>query len=229
MAGNGTRGDDGDAGPAVEAQLNRPHSIAFDSQDRLYIADIGNHRIRRVDWESGIIHSIAGTGAKELPKSGQLARDHPVLGPRALFIRGDVLWVALREGHSIWKIDLAQGTWQHVAGSGEKGFTPGITAAADARFNGPKGLAIGPTQTVYVVDTENQVIRAIDPQRQTVSTLAGQGPEFRGFGGDGDLALTAMLNRPHGICVDNQGRVYIGDSENHRVRLVGKLPATPSR
>ena len=106
-----------------------------------------------------------------------------------------------------------------MAGSGEKGFdnNPDLLKAT---FNGPKGIAVGPQGRVFVVDTENQVVRVIDTQQNKISTLAGQGPAHRGFSGDDGPSTSASLNRPHGICVDSAGRVFIGDSENHRVRMI---------
>jgi len=159
VAGTGKRGYSGDGGPATKATFNRPHSIALDAVGGLYIADIGNHRIRRVDLETGIVESIAGSEERRLPKDGQVAKGNPILGPRALFIDGNTMWVALREGHSVWKLDLKKGTLHHVAGTGKKSFSGDGGPAKHATFNGPKGIAVGPDGTVYVVDTENQAIR----------------------------------------------------------------------
>ena len=225
IAGTGKAGYGGDGGPATGAQFHRPHSIALSADadsdsGYLYIADIGNHRIRRVNLKTGIVESIAGDGNKKLPIAGEAASGNPVVGPRALFVDGDTLWVALREGHSIWKIDLNDGTWQHVAGTGKKGFTGDGGPAKAATFNGPKGIAVGPAGHVYVVDTENQAIRKINTKTNTISTIAGYGPSARGFGGDGADATKAKLDRPHGNCVDAQGNVYIGDTNNHRVRVI---------
>ena len=220
VAGTGAKGFGGDGGPAIEAQLHRPHSIALDGRGGLFIADIGNHRIRRVDLVTGTIQTIAGTGEKTMPQDGQQAEGNPMVGPRALFIDGDVLWIALREGHSVWTMDLNTGTLAHVAGTGKKGFTGDGGAAREATFDGPKGIAVGPKGHVYVVDTENQVIRKIDTQRGVISTIAGSGPDGRGFGGDGGVPTAAKLDRPHGVCVGADGTVYIGDTNNHRVRRV---------
>ena len=93
-----------------------------------------------------------------------------------------------------------------------------------AQFNGPKGIDCDASGRVYVVDTENQVIRRIDPTRGIVETIAGAGPKARGFKGDGGEATSAWMDRPHGICLDDKGQVYIGDTNNHRVRQL-VLPA----
>jgi sugar lactone lactonase YvrE len=221
VAGTGQRGYGGDGGSALQTQFQQPHSIALDDRGSLYVADIGNHRIRRIDLASGTVESIAGNGEKKLPTEGQQAKDKPILGPRALFISDRTLWIALREGNSVWRLDLDAGTLHHVAGTGQKGYGGDGGPATSATFNGPKGIAIGPKPyDIFVADTENQVIRRIDRQTGLIYTIAGSGPMARGFAGDGGPATKASLNRPHGICVGPDGTVYIGDSENHRVRAV---------
>src|SRR5688572_20619881 len=88
VAGTGQPGYGGDGGPALSAQFRNPHSIALDGRGRLLVADIGNHRIRRIDLAAGTIDSIAGNGAKELPPDGSQARGQPIHGPRALAVVG---------------------------------------------------------------------------------------------------------------------------------------------
>ncbi len=220
IAGTGAAGYGGDGGPAIKAVFNRPHSIALDHRGGLYVADIGNHRIRRIDLETGLVESIAGNGGKLAPQDGQAAKGNSVVGPRALFIDGDTMWVALREGHSVWTLSLTLGTWTHISGTGKQGFSGDGGPTADATYNGPKGIAVGPDGNVYVVDTENQVIRMIDTKSKIVSTVAGAGPKQRGGAGDGGPATKAQMDRPHGICVGPDGTLYIGDTNNHRVRQV---------
>ncbi|MDX1945083.1 MAG: hypothetical protein SFU86_06725 [Pirellulaceae bacterium] len=218
IAGTGKAGFGGDDGPATAAQLSIPHSIALDAADNLYIADIGNHRIRKVDAKTGIITTIAGTGEKRPPVAGPAA-GKPMVGPRALFIQDGVLWIALREGHSVWKMPLASGVLSHVAGTGKKGFTGDGGPAAEATFDGPKGIVVTRDGgAVLVVDTENHAIRKIDLASGKISTVAGKGPKFAGGDGDGGPATEATLNRPHGICVGPKDEVYIGDTLTHRVR-----------
>lgn len=223
VAGTGKAGFFGDGGSAIKAKLNRPHSIALDGDGGLFIADIGNHRIRKVDLKTGLIDSFAGSEEKGLPVDGGKVNGEPVLGPRALFIqegaveKGEaVLWVALREGNSVWKIDLNSPVWQHVAGTGKKGYSGDGNDAILATFNGPKGIAVENNQC-FVVDTENQAIRKIDLKTGIVTTIAGNGQ--KGGKGDGGIATLATLGRPHGVCVKN-GKVFIGDTLNHRVRSV---------
>jgi sugar lactone lactonase YvrE len=199
--------------------MSSPHSIALDGADNLYIADIGNHRIRKVDAKTGVITTIAGNGERKQPAEGPAA-DRPMLGPRALFIDGDTMWIALREGHAVWRMDLKSGMLRHVAGTGQKGFEGDGGPAKTATFNGPKGIAIGPDHCVYVADTENHAIRKIDLAPGTITTIAGRGPDHKGAEGDGGPATRATMDRPHGICVGPGGAVYIGDTLTHRVRRV---------
>ncbi len=250
VAGTGKAGYGGDGGPATAAELRDPHSIAFDAGDRLYIADIGNHRIRRVDPKTGQIETLAGNGQKRLPHDGDPARDKPILGPRALFILGDDLWIALREGNSIWRIDLGYGAIHHVAGTGGKGFSGDGGPALQAAFNGPKGITVDRFGRIVVADTENQAIREIDFRSGLIRTLAGAGPvqepatlaerkatdatlaerkatdatvaQRKAALGDGGPPTKALLDRPHGVCLGPDGSVYIGDTNHHCVRKVAR-------
>lgn len=220
VAGTGEKGFSGDGGPATKATFSSPHSIALDGEDNVYIADIANHRIRKVDVKTGIVTTIAGNGGREQPVDGQMAAGKPLVGPRALIVDGRTLWIALREGHAVWAMDLAAGTLKHIAGTGKAGYSGDGGSAKTATFNGPKGIALGPDKCLYVVDTENHAIRRLDPAAGTISTIAGVFPARKGGEGDGGPATRATLDRPHGICVAADGSVYIGDTNNHRVRRV---------
>ncbi|MBA63822.1 MAG: hypothetical protein CMJ76_15825 [Planctomycetaceae bacterium] len=217
IAGTGVQGYSGDGGSATNAMLNNPHSITLDDKGNLYIADIGNHRIRKVHLTSGMIHSIAGNTQRALPKDGQLAKGNSILGPRALFYRADTLWIALREGHSVWRLDLASGRLQHIAGTGTKGYSGDGGIPSKATFDGPKGIVVDKQGRIFVVDTENHAIRMIDLSKNEITTVAGNGD--MGFTGDGGPATSATMDRPHGIGIDLRGRIYVGDTNNHVVRV----------
>jgi len=202
IAGNGRPGFGGDGGPAVKARFNQPHSIALDNKGAVYVADIGNHRIRRIDQATGIVESIAGTSEKSLPKDGQAARGNAIRGPRALFVASDTLWIALREGHSIWRMNLADGILHQMAGTGQAGYAGDDGPATQAKLNGPKGIAATSAGKVFVADTENNAIRRIDVRSGAITTVG---------------ADKANLNRPHGICAAPDGTLFIGDTLNHRI------------
>jgi streptogramin lyase len=218
IAGTGVAGFSGDGGPATNAQLNDPHSIGFDKQGNLYICDVKNHRLRKVDMKTGAISTFAGTGEKKpTPDDGPIAGT-PLNGPRALdFDKTGNLWLALREGNAVLKLDVAKGTVHHVAGTGKKGNAGTGGPAKDATLSGPKGLSVAPNGDVYIADTENHSIRMIDVRKNTIELIAGTGT--RGDGSDSN-PLKCQLARPHGVFVDKDGSIFVGDSEAHRVRLI---------
>ena len=218
VAGTGERGFSGDGGPAVQATFDRPHSIALDGKGALYIADIGNHRIRRVDLKSGIVTTFAGTGGRAPTPDGAPVEGTPLNGPRALAFgpKGD-MYIALREGNAVYRLDMRAMRLYHVAGTGQKGYSGDGGPAKTATLAGPKGIEVGPDSAIYLADTENHAIRRIDSTTGLISTVAGDGSAHDGPDGD---ALKCGLARPHGVYVDQAGNVYIGDSENHRVRVV---------
>jgi streptogramin lyase len=124
-------------------------------------------------------------------------------------------------------MELAEGTLHRVAGRGDAGYAGDGGPALEARFNGPKGLAVDADGNIFVADTENHAIRRIDGRTGVITMLAGGGLQKPGDssqatdgGGDGGPASAAQLNRPHGVCVGRNGAVYIGDTSNHRVRRV---------
>jgi streptogramin lyase len=218
VAGNGSAGFSGDGGAATNAQLNEPHSIGFDPAGDLYICDVKNHRIRRVDLKTGIISTFAGTGERKPAADGAPFATAPLSGPRALdFDKDGNLWVALREGNAILKLDVARRSVWRVAGTGAKGDTGDGGPAKEATLNGPKGLSVGPDGNVYLADTENHVIRMIDVKHDTIQLVAGTGT--RGDGPEGD-PLKCRFSRPHGIFVDTNGAIYVGDTEAQRIRVI---------
>ena len=218
VAGTGQPGFYGDGGPATKAQLNQPHSIQLDAGDNLFICDIGNHRLRKVDAKTGRISTFAGTGSRAASPDGAKIEGTPLNGPRAIdFDRQGNLWVALREGNAVYKLDLKTGVIHHIAGTGMTGFTGNGGPAKQATLSGPKGLSIGPDGNVYLADTESHTIRKINVKAGTIELIAGTGE--RGDGPDGD-PLRCKLNRPHGVFVDDDGSVFIGDSESHRIRVI---------
>jgi streptogramin lyase len=220
VAGTGREGFSGDDGPAIRAQLHQPHSIGFDRAGDLYICDTLNHRIRKVAMASGTISTFAGTGEKKATPDGASIAGTPLHGPRALdFDRAGNLWLALREGNAVHRFDLVQGKIHHVAGNGKRGFSDHGGRAKDAPLSGPKGLAVGPDGNIYLADTESHSIRMIDTKRGTLELVAGTG--HKGDGPEGD-PLACRMARPHGVFVDTEGAIFIGDSEAHRVRVVRK-------
>ena len=223
VAGTGVAGYSGDGGPAKAAQLNQPHSIVLDKADNVLICDINNNRVRRIDAQSGTISTFAGTGTNApTPDEGAMLTT-PLAAPRSIEIAPDgIMYLLLRAGNKVIAMDPTRGTLKRIAGTGEFGFTgdggPALIAkfgAPGSAFNGPKGIALT-DNVLYIVDTENHAIRAIDLRTGIITTVAGNGQ--RGDGPDGD-PLACKMARPHGVVIRGRS-IYIGDSENHRIRVL---------
>ena len=217
VAGTGQPGFSGDGGPGTKAQLRQPHSIALIPSVRLLICDIMNRRIRSLDIATGAITTFAGTGSTEPTSEGAKIGAVALNGPRAIALDpAGNLYIVLREGNAIYRVDARTQTIARFAGTGAKGYSGDGGPALDARFNGPKGISTAPDGSVYIADTENHAIRRIDRQG-IVTTVAGTGE--RGDGPDGD-PLKCRLSRPHGVFVGPDGAVYIADSESNRIRIL---------
>lgn len=219
VAGTGKPGFSGDGGPARAAQFNQPHSIQFGPDGSLYVCDIGNHRVRRIDAKTGLITTFGGTGGRGPTPDGATLEGTPLNGPRAIdFDKAGDMWLALREGNAVYRIDMRAGTIHHVAGTGKKGFTGNGGPAKLATLSGPKGVSVSPVDgNVYLADTESHSIRFIDLKTGNLELLAGTGE--KGDGPEPD-PLKCRMNRPHGVFGDADGAVLVGDSEDHRVRVI---------
>jgi sugar lactone lactonase YvrE len=218
LAGTGAPGFSGDGGPAARAQLRQPHSIALDPKgQRLLICDIGNHRIRQVELATGVIDTFGGTGERQPTPDGAPLKGTPLNGPRTFaFDSQGHLYLALREGNAIYRIDARALSIHHVAGTGEQGYSGDGGPARSAKLAGPKGVAWS-RDVLYVADTENHVIRAIDLTKGIIRTVLGTG---RPGDGPEPNPLQCALARPHGVLVDARGVLYVADSEAHRIRTL---------
>ena len=208
-------------GQASKALFREPNGICFDGVNRLYIADVADQRIRFVDIFRNAIFTLAGNGTKLSAGDGGPLKDATFAGPRAVAVVPDkCLYVVEREGNSVRRIDIEKQTIDRFAGTGKKGYTGDGGPAKDATFDGPKELTIDKDGNVFVVDTENEVIRRIDAKSGIISTVAGNGRSKTPGLGDGGPATAATLGRPHGVAIGPDGAIYIGDTNSHRIRRV---------
>ncbi len=217
VAGTGVAGFSGDGGPGAAAQLRQPHSIVFDRDGSLLICDIGNQRIRRLRVDTGVIDTWAGTGQPAETPDGAPVRGTPLRGPRtmAMASNGD-LYLALREGNVVLRIDARAQTLHRVAGTGEQGYAGDGGPALAAKLGGPKGLAWAPGQ-LFIADTENHAVRRVDLASGIITTVLGTG--VRGDGPE-TSPLECRMARPHGLLADASGTLYVTDSEAHRIRVL---------
>jgi RHS repeat-associated protein len=221
VAGAVYNGYQGDGCPATEVYLVYPRGIAIDKDANIYIAEQGNHVIRKVDT-SGIIETIVGTGIRGY--SGDLgpAVDAQLNHPTGLAVdAGGSFFIADTSNNRIRKVDTT-GIITTVAGNGSSGYSGDLGPAVDAQLNHPTGLAVDAGGNLYFADTENNVIRKVDIDG-IICTVAGIGD--RGYNGDGISATAAQLASPHGIAIDGEGDLFIGDTKNNRIRKVSSSPA----
>lgn len=207
----------GDGGPAVSAKLNFPSAVAVDADGTLFIADTMNHRVRRVDPNTGIITTIAGTGQRRFSGEGGLAAKAALNEPAALVLDGrGGLYVADQSNNRVRRIDLATGIIVTVAGTGEAGYTGDGMPAVESGLAGPSGLAWGADGTLYVADTFNGRIRAVDCATGMIRTVTGDGSEYRYQGMPNEWSTS--LSRPYGIALDREGHLLMTDSDSHLLR-----------
>ncbi|HET6677488.1 MAG TPA: hypothetical protein VFH05_04425 [Nitrospira sp.] len=206
----------GDGGLALDALLNFPTAIAADAEGDLYIADTMNHRIRRVDARTGRITTIAGVGLPRFGGDGGPSVAAGLNEPAALVVQGGRLYVADQSNNRIRMVDLRTGLITTVAGTGTATFNGDGRPATEAALAGPSGLTIGTDGRLYIADTFNGRIRAVDPATGIIETVVGDGGEYR-YQGEMEAA-SPSLSRPSGIAVDVEGNVFMTDSDNHLVR-----------
>ena len=203
------KGFSGDGGPAKKARFNRPHSIQFGPKGNLFTCHIGNHRIRKIDLK---------TGKKAKTKDGAKISKVDLNGPRAIDVVANTMWLALREGNVVYRMELDKGTIHHVAGTGKKGFTGNGGPAKQATLSGPKGIAVGPKGNIYLADTESHSVRIIDRKTGELKLIAGDGK--KGDGPEGKDPKKCQMDRLHGVFVDKDGAIYIGHTNTHRIRVI---------
>lgn len=210
IAGTGQPGFSGDGGPATQARLLLPVGMTEDARGNFYIADAGNDRIRQIDVE-GFIRTIVG-GQENL----SLPQD-------VLFDGDNGLYIADSLNHRVVRFDLDSGAVTRVAGTGQAGFSGDSGLATRARLRIPTSLALSPNGRLLIADSGNGRVRSVNLAEGTITTVAGTGGG--GFSGDNGPAVEARFQSVAGIGVDDQGNLFICDSNNHRVRAVrGPLP-----
>ena len=219
LAGTGEAAYGGDGGPAARGGLAEPNGLAFSPDERqLYITDVADNRVRVVDLGSGTIGTFAGTGAAEHSGDGGPAIAAGTFGARAVKVGADgTVYILERQGSSLRAVDPKTGIISTIAGTTARGYSGDGGPALAAIFDAPKEMAIDRDGSLLIVDTENHAIRRIDRATGIVTNLAGG---RQGRGGDGGPAEMAGLDRPHGAVVGPDGAIYIGDTNNHRIRKV---------
>jgi sugar lactone lactonase YvrE len=216
-AGSASNTTTGDGGHALSARLVLPTVTASGPNGVVYVADTGDHRVRKIDT-NGVVTTVAGTGVAGFSGDGGSARFAKLNAPQGLAVdRFGNLYISDTMNQRVRRVDT-HGIITTVAGTGAAGFGGDGGPARSAKLLVPTGLATDRNGNVYVADTANNRIRKISP-RGIITTIAGTGA--MGYAGEGRSARSAALNRPFGVAVDGDGNVFVADTYNHRVRVIG--------
>jgi DNA-binding beta-propeller fold protein YncE len=224
VAGNGARAYGGDNGPATAAYLGNPHDVAVDSRGRVLIADTRNGRVRRIEPD-GLIRVVAGT---TLPwDAGEGRWDKGDGGPALSASFSQIEAIAVDAEDNIYigdgvgrirKIDAYSGVITTVAGVGQTGYTGDGGLATQAHIGVPTAIRFDRGGNLYFSDRLFHVVRKVD-RAGVITTVAGCGEA--GFSPDGAAARGAFLNQPWGLAVAPDSVIYLSDSRNNRVRMIG--------
>lgn len=216
VAGTGLRQFDGDGRAALQTSLYNPLDVEFDPSGRALILDWNNLRIRRIN-DDGTVETIIGKGFEGLVLDGALAVDTSL--HHASDLEFDVfgnLYIASNHISNVIRIE-PDNRVSIVAGTDDYGYAGDGGPALQATLSAPFGVLPTDDGGFYISDTEAHVVRRVNADG-IISTLAGNGT--RGYAGDGDPAAEAQLDSPTRLRTDEQGRVYICDTGNHRIRRV---------
>lgn len=215
FAGTGTGGYSGDGGPASAAQLNNPYRLFIDSAGNKYITDCGNSCIRKIDV-GGIITTVAGNGTMGFSGDNGPATAAQLKFPRSVAIdRSGNLYIADANNHRVRRV-APSGIITTIAGTGIAGYNGDNIAATAAQLNVPYSIMTDESSTVYVVDGDNNRIRII--LNGIISTIAGSGYSL--YNGDGLPATQTNLAGPSGLVMHTDGRLFLSDSYNYRIRYM---------
>jgi gliding motility-associated-like protein len=222
FAGNGITGYSGDGGPALLASLHTPDDIEFDVAGNMYVAEHGNHVIRKIDL-NGRITTIAGNGSP--PPNGVPIGDGGPAILAQLYTPEEIavdaagnIYIADVSTNSIRRINAA-GVIHTIAGGGfyHAGYSGDGGPAVSAKLNAPVSIEVDQAGNIYFSDLGNHVVRKISTMG-IITTIAGNGTP--GYSGDGGPAIQAQLNRPNGLAIDNHGNIYVVEEDNHVIRKI---------
>ncbi len=216
-AGSGLTEPFADNTTAVEATFSGPADVAVDTSGNIFVADTANHRVRRVDADTRMVTTVAGTGQPGFGLDGNPAVNEPLNSPRGVAVDASgTVYIADTGNHRIRRVGRS-GIITTLAGNGQPGSSGDNGAAPLARLNAPEGVAVDANGDVFIADTGNNRIRRVDPQG-FIHAFAGTGQAA--FTGDGGAPEAAAFNRPEAVAIDSTGGVHIADTGNNRIRAV---------
>ena len=229
IAGNGVSGYSGDNGPATSAAIYRPTGVALDTAGNIYIADMGNSRIRLITKSTGYITTIAGN-----PSNGYNFGDNVPAVSAVLYSPSGIavdaagnIYISDVDGETrVRMISKSTGNITTIAGNGQYFYSGDNGPATAAAVNTPRGIAVDTAGNIYIADEGNNRIRMISKSTSYITTVAGT---TYGYSGDNGPATSAKLTGPFGVAVDTAGNIYIADTGNNRIRMVTSYTPTSTQ
>lgn len=206
IAGTGKPGFAGDGGEATKAQFNYLMCVSLNTtNDKLYVADLKNFRIRMIDLKTKIVSTVAGNGEKGVPQDGSVATESPLVDPRAVAVDSkNNVYVLERSGNTL-RVVSPDGKIKTVVGTGKRGTA--IGKGLETELGSPKHVAIDADNHVIIADEANRRILKYEPGKEEVQILLGKGANKPNRG----------LSKPHGVCIHADGTIYIVDTGHHRI------------
>lgn len=215
-----TKGFAGDGGPAKDAKFDQTYHVSLDADGKnLYVCDLGNRRIRKIDLATNIVTTVIGNGKGGVPADGAEAINAPLVDPRVVSLdHTGRIWVLERGGHALRVVEA--GKIKTVVGTGQKGLEGDGGPGTKAKMDGPKYLWPDRNGDVYIADSENHCIRVYRSKDGTIHRVAGTGKAGKdALGGD---PTASLLKRPHGFAIGADGTMYIADTYNNRLLKIAK-------
>ena len=219
VVGTGIEGYEGDGGSATDALIGEAYGCAFDTDNNLYICDGRNHTVRRIERETWLITTVAGTGVSGYSGDGGPATLSTMDNLYSLSVdtNGDI-YIVDRYNAAIRKVDRSSGIITTVAGTGVPGYSGDGGPGTQAQMKEPNDCFLDRNGGLLIADIQDQRIRRLDLKTGIISTFAGNGEKLRN--GDGRPATEASIMGPRAVCMDNLGNTYIAEREGNGVRKV---------
>ncbi len=219
-AGTGKEGFGGDGGPATRASLFHPSGLAVDAAGNLFIADMRNHRIRRVDAKTGTISTVAGNGRQGFIGDSGPADQASLSRPGGVVVdQFGNLFIADTRNHRARRVDATTGIITTVAGNGTREYGGDGGPATQAGLGYVTSLALDKAGNLYIADGNNHRVRRVDAETHVITTVAGDGSLC--CRGDGSLANSTGLPDPSAIAVDANYDLFIADTFRSTIHRVG--------
>ncbi len=230
LVGSGEKGYSGDGGKALEATLNEPYEVRFHEGGDMYWVERLNHIVRKMDSDTGIVSTVAGTGKPGFSGDGGKAEKAMMNEPHSIQFdaAGDHLYICDIKNHRVRILDIQAGEIETFCGNGNPGETKdGAEIGTNISLKGPRALDISPDGDLWLATREGNQVFRLDMKTKRIHHAAGTGA--KGFSGNGGPAKEATLSGPKGVAISPDGRwIYLADTESHTVRAIDTAQSPPT-